>query len=161
MPARVTDKALSKRYGAALRVLRKKAGFSADEVAKKCGLKSDNTVFGWEAGSGGLTIDTIGVLCELYGLSIEEFFISSYEDPWYTSDEIELINMYRLLTDEGKRLARATMRAYSKIDNIAIDSGNVEVSGDGNAIINIGDNNTVDANGASITVVNGSGNRIG
>lgn len=113
MPIKVAGKEFSKRFGELLKTARVNAGLSAPKVAEICGLKTPKTVYGWEAGTGGLTIDTIAFLCELYGTTVEEFFSIDKEDPYYTSDEIELINCYRALTDEGKELLRANARIYA------------------------------------------------
>lgn len=107
------DKSFSKVIGSRLKKMRVFAGYSAADVASAAGLKTNQTIYGWERGRGGLTIDTIAFLCELYGTTVEEFFSIDKEDPYYTSDEIELINCYRALTDEGKELLRANARIYA------------------------------------------------
>lgn len=97
-----------------LKMERASKSLKAKKVAELIG-KSAHTISDWERGIASPNAVNLAQLATIYKCSIADFFEGErpYEDPYYTSDEIELINCYRALTDEGKELLRASARVYA------------------------------------------------
>ncbi len=55
-----------------LRYLRKKHGYSQDFIADICGKKSYTTIQKWETSGAEPNIGTLMLLCNLYGVSVNE-----------------------------------------------------------------------------------------
>lgn len=97
-----------------LREMRQRSGLTAKSIARELGI-TDRAIYNWENGRSQPSIDMLGKLGELFGCPISELI--EEEDPdrcVFTSDEFDLINLYRSLPDEKKRLLRDCARAFGK-----------------------------------------------
>ena len=101
-----------------LKHYRVQAGLSAKSVASSCGLNSPKTVYLWESGRVEMTVKRLLFLCDLYGVPFSTFFGVDTDDPYYTSDEIQLIAYYRMQNEVGKKLSQSCMRIFAGVDSV-------------------------------------------
>lgn len=90
---------------------RTNCGMNVDEVGAAVG-KSGKTVSAWEVGRGQPDADTLIELCKLFHVEITDFY--GHEQR---SDESEksLLDLYRSMNDEGKRVLSAITETLSGI----------------------------------------------
>lgn len=93
---------------------RQQRGLTVKAVCNYVGV-TQKALYNWETGRTQPNLDTIALLSKLYGVSIAHFFGEVKEDPYYTSDEIQLINVYRMLTQEGKDLLMRTAQIFAGV----------------------------------------------
>lgn len=110
------EQEIRKALAAKLREFRLRAGLTAKEVGEQIG-KSDKTVSGWEHGRGQPDADMLFLLCDIYKIrSISEFYSDEMQDdtvPSLSSDEQELVKLYRSLNHETKDMLLATARGFA------------------------------------------------
>ena len=94
-----------------LKSFRERAGFTIYEVGERIG-KSGKTVSAWECGRGQPDADMLIALCSLYGInSIGDLYGEKFPAREHlNSDEEELLQNYRSLNDEGKKMLLMTSR---------------------------------------------------
>lgn len=80
------------RIAANMSYYRKKARMTQTEVAEQIHSKK-NTISGWEHGVSCPDIDTLVILCDLYGISLSE--MCGVSDNGITPEEMEVIRKYR------------------------------------------------------------------
>lgn len=98
-----------------LREFRLRAKLTAKEVGEKIG-KSEKTISGWEHGRGQPDADMLFQLCELYEITnIGDFYAmeSAETQDILSSDEKELIQLYRTLNKETKLVLLTTARGFA------------------------------------------------
>lgn len=98
-----------------LRQFRQRANLTAREVGDRIG-KSEKTVSGWEHGRGQPDADILFHLCDIYGIkSIAEFYSDVVEisENTISSDEKELLTIYRSMNDVGRSLMMNTARTFA------------------------------------------------
>jgi len=101
-----------------MRRLLHESGKSRSDLAKACGV-SKAAVTGWlsdgDDGKGKTfaRIDRIPAICDFFGVSINELFGIKKEFLEVTkADEVELVILYRALSDSGKNAVIAGLREY-------------------------------------------------
>lgn len=99
-----------------LREARRNKGLKQSDVAALLGLKSDGTISNWEKGVSDPDIDSYVKVCKIYGVDFTELLEEAYGDPVEekqtvecTSEEVELLEMYRALNTESKEFVRLVL----------------------------------------------------
>lgn len=82
---------------------RKKMGLTQSQLGEQLGVKS-TTVSSWERGANSPDIETLYIICKLFGVSLDEMYGIKPEEPQtiaahfdgdqYTQDELEEINKF-------------------------------------------------------------------
>lgn len=86
-----------------LKYLRRKAGLSQEDIAKKFGYKSFTTIQKWESGASEPSVSVVKALSEMYGVSLNDIVHTDLELTTTDNEaEEELINTYRELSTENK-----------------------------------------------------------
>lgn len=89
-------------------------GYSVDVVGAKIG-KSGKTISAWEVGRGQPDADKLVELCNLYGVRIADFYSDDVtQGVSLENDETNLLEAYRELNEEGKRMALSVLAALAK-----------------------------------------------
>lgn len=86
-------------------------GMSVDEVGAAVG-KSGKTVSAWEVGRGQPDADTLIKLCRLFKVEISDFYGHNQQ---VDESEKSLIDLYRSMSGEGKRVLVAIAETLSDI----------------------------------------------
>lgn len=98
-----------------LREFRLRAKMTTKEVGERIG-KSAKTISGWEHGRGQPDADMLFRLCELYEITnIGDFYAASGSDEHgvLSSDEKELLQLYRSLNKETRFVLLTTARGFA------------------------------------------------
>lgn len=93
--------------GQVLREWRERCGMSRQQVADRIG-KTTQTIGHWETGHAQPDADTLFMLCDMYGASVDSAF-SLNKKVELTSREYDTITNYRKLDDFGKRAVDAVL----------------------------------------------------
>lgn len=94
-------------------------GLSVDDVGAVVG-KSGKTVSAWEVGHGQPDADAMIKLCRLFGVDIADFYGESGDTM--SSDERDLVDVYRSLTTQHKGVLIATANALLAAQNEGTDN---------------------------------------
>ena len=114
----------AEQFALIIRRIRQERGLSVKDVSRQLGI-TENALYKWEHASAQPSIDRIAELGQLYDVPVSALFGEDYEDPYYTSDEIMLINYYRMQSDEGKRLSLSCLRIFAGVDSV-VDKDTLE-----------------------------------
>ena len=104
--------------GAILKELRLQSGKTQQQVAELLNRKQQ-IIGHWETGYSQPDANTLFLLCEIYGASIDGAFGFSKSDgeSAVTPEELRIISKYRKLDDRGKKAVSDTLdREYSYIE---------------------------------------------
>lgn len=87
-----------------LRRLLEKNGIKNTELARRVGV-SKAAVSNWLSGKNSIDIDIVPAICDVFGVSIDEF-LGHAHNAWYSlsDDERELIQTYRTLNKRDKKV---------------------------------------------------------
>lgn len=113
-----------------LRQFRQRANLTAKEVGDRVG-KSEKTVSGWEHGRGQPDADTLFRLCEIYEIrSIADFYSErdDVDEETISSDEKELLALYRSMNDAGRSLLMNTARSFAGNPDMQKERSNIETA---------------------------------
>ncbi|MEQ2985420.1 helix-turn-helix transcriptional regulator [Collinsella sp. CLA-ER-H7] len=113
------DDTARRRIARRLKQLRKERGVSVDELGVAVG-KSGKTVSAWEVGHGQPDADAMIKLCRLFGVGIADFYGESGDTM--SSDERDLVDVYRSLTTQHKGVLIATANALLAAQNEGADN---------------------------------------
>lgn len=105
--------------GAILKELRVNSGKTQKQVAEVLG-RTQQIIGHWETGYSQPDANTLFILCDLYGVSVDVAFGFSSEDNKnaLTLEELNIINQYRKLDNRGKKAVCDTLeREYSYISD--------------------------------------------
>lgn len=94
---------------------RKEKGISQKELAEKVGAKNLTTVSSWERGASSPDIETLFIMCDIFGVSINEMYgieknISKKESPTLSTEHQEVLSAYDNADLHDKNLARMALR---------------------------------------------------
>lgn len=95
-----------------IRRFRTDCGMNVDEVGIAVG-KSGKTISAWEVGRGQPDADAMIALCRLFSVDISDFY--GREQTTEEQPERDLVERYRSLTGEGKRVLSAIAETLSGI----------------------------------------------
>ncbi len=70
-----------KRTGENIHVLRRRAGFSVRELSEIMGFSTSHTIYRWQKGETLPSIDSLVVLSELFGVTINEIIAIDIDPP--------------------------------------------------------------------------------
>ena len=90
--------------------LQEDRGWSTYKLAYEAGL-TQSTLSNMFARGTCPTVDTLEKLCDAFGISLAEFFESDEKKAHVSSDEVELLNKYRALTDKEKDAVKSMIKA--------------------------------------------------
>lgn len=96
-----------------LKEYRQKAGLTQQEVAAQIG-RPQSTIAGWESARSQPDADTLYSLLVLYDVSPNMFFGYDITSMDVSSDERELLYMFRELDDFGKHMVRSVAKEASR-----------------------------------------------
>lgn len=102
---------------------RKKAGLTQKQLADKIGVKN-TAVSNWESGNNSIDIDTLCLVCEVFGITLNDIYGGySEKSTVLSSDEMNLIATYREISDQGKQYLLQTLNMvrneYKKRDSLS------------------------------------------
>ena len=102
---------------------RKKAGLTQKQLADKIGVKN-TAVSNWESGNNSIDIDTLCLVCEVFGITLNDIYGGySEKSTVLSSDEMNLIATYRDISDQGKQYLLQTLNMvrneYKKRDSLS------------------------------------------
>lgn len=102
---------------------RKKAGLTQKQLADKIGVKN-TAVSNWESGNNSIDIDTLCLVCEVFGITLNDIYGGySEKSTVLSADEMNLIATYREISDQGKQYLLQTLNMvkneYKKRDSIS------------------------------------------
>ena len=94
---------------------RKKAGLTQKQLAEKIGVKN-TAVSNWESGNNSIDIDTLCLVCDVFGVTLNDMY-GGYSDrsTVLSADEMNLISVYRNISDQGKQYLLQTLDMVSRI----------------------------------------------
>lgn len=95
-----------------IRRFRTERGMNVDEVGAAVG-KSGKTISAWEVGRGQPDADAMIALCRLFSVDIADFY--GEEQTSEEQAERNLIDSFRSMSDEGKRVLSAIAETLSGI----------------------------------------------
>lgn len=95
-----------------IRRFRTERGMNVDEVGAAVG-KSGKTISAWEVGRGQPDADAMIALCRLFSVDIADFY--GEEQTSEEQAERNLIDSFRSMSDEGKRVLSAITETLSGI----------------------------------------------
>ena len=102
---------------------RKKAGLTQKQLADKIGVKN-TAVSNWESGNNSIDIDTLCLVCEVFGITLNDIY-GGYSEKLtvLSADEMNLIATYRDISDQGKQYLLQTLNMvrneYKKRDSLS------------------------------------------
>lgn len=91
-----------KEVAEALKIARKKAGLTQLDVSKKIG-KAQQTIASWETGQAQLDANTLFLLCDIYGTTVDAVFGFNVQDD-ISLMEMQIIKKYRSLDSYGQEI---------------------------------------------------------
>ncbi len=94
--------------GSILKNLRLTCGLTQKEVAKKLG-RNQPIVGHWETGYAQPDANTLFMLCDIYGTTVDAAFGFKKKDISISNDDLRLIEMYRDLDSHGKEMIDFTL----------------------------------------------------
>lgn len=102
---------------------RKKAGLTQKQLADKIGVKN-TAVSNWESGNNSIDIDTLCLVCDVFGITLNDIYGGYSERSTVLSDdEMNLIATYRDISDQGKQYLLQTLAivkaTYKKRDSLS------------------------------------------
>ena len=102
---------------------RKKAGLTQKQLAEKIGVKN-TAVSNWESGNNSIDIDTLCLVCDVFGITLNDIYGGySEKSTVLSADEMNLIATYREISDQGKQYLLQTLNMvkneYKKRDSIS------------------------------------------
>lgn len=102
---------------------RKKAGLTQKQLADKIGVKN-TAVSNWESGNNSIDIDTLCLVCEVFGITLNDIYGGySEKSTVLSADEMNLIATYREISDQGKQYLLQTLNMvrneYKKRDSLS------------------------------------------
>ena len=102
---------------------RKKAGLTQKQLADKIGVKN-TAVSNWESGNNSIDIDTLCIVCDVFGITLNDIYGGYSERSTVLSDdEMNLIATYREISDQGKQYLLQTLAmvkaTYKKRDSLS------------------------------------------
>ena len=102
---------------------RKKAGLTQKQLADKIGVKN-TAVSNWESGNNSIDIDTLCLVCEVFGITLNDIYGGySEKSAVLSADEMNLIATYREISDQGKQYLLQTLNMvrneYKKRDSLS------------------------------------------
>ena len=102
---------------------RKKAGLTQKQLAEKIGVKN-TAVSNWESGDNSIDIDTLCLVCDVFGITLNDIYGGySEKSTVLSADEMNLIATYREISDQGKQYLLQTLNMvkneYKKRDSIS------------------------------------------
>lgn len=102
-----------------LKRIRNEKGLKQEQVADDLGL-SLSTYRSWEQGQRGINGKKLAILAEYYGVSTDTILGSEFaelsQSQVLTLDETQLIEDYRVLNNDGKRIASEVLAALVQSD---------------------------------------------
>ena len=101
-----------------IRSHRKRVGMTQYELAKRIGV-DQSTISQWEKGIASPRMGKVEKLASVFGIPVSELLLT-YDVTDYTaqnSDERELLDAYRSMSSDGKKLLLEDMRAIRGIDS--------------------------------------------
>lgn len=101
-------------FGANLKSIRKAAGLTQKEVAKRIGL-SPQAVSRWENNYTEPDMATVADLCLTLGCTADD--LTGHEASPLTREEREIVNMYRKASPEIRRVVRAVLLSSQEATN--------------------------------------------
>jgi transcriptional regulator with XRE-family HTH domain len=110
------------KIGEILKHLRLNANMTQKQVASAIG-RTQQIIGHWETGYSQPDADTLFILCDLYGASVDEAFGYNKKSPTTVATEVEelseyeheLIKNYRSMNDDGKMAARDSVEALTSL----------------------------------------------
>lgn len=93
--------------------LRTKAGMSQNELAQKIGV-SANTVYHWNKTDAMPTLSTVERICEVFGISVEQFF-HGLGTSSTDSDALKFLMEWRALSALEKSAVHQVIAAFEAI----------------------------------------------
>lgn len=102
---------------------RKRAGLTQKQLADKIGVKN-TAVSNWESGNNSIDIDTLCLVCEVFGITLNDIYGGySEKSTVLSADEMNLIATYREISDQGKQYLLQTLsmvrNEYKKRDSLS------------------------------------------
>ena len=102
---------------------RKKAGLTQKQLAEKIDVKN-TAVSNWESGNNSIDIDTLCLVCDVFGITLNDIYGGySEKSTVLSADEMNLIATYREISDQGKQYLLQTLNMvkneYKKRDSIS------------------------------------------
>ena len=93
-----------------LKEARKNAKMSAAEAGTLIN-RSDSTIYAYESDNAEPNAEQLLTLCRAYGVEISYFYPPEYSTPWrwLSNDERKLLEGYRKLDEDGKRMILALL----------------------------------------------------
>ena len=91
-----------------IRFYREKANMEQKELGSRIGVRG-NAICNWENGRGRPDISLLPLICEALNVSLYDLFAIPMPIDKYTSEEQELIQKYRKLSDSHKHVLRGTL----------------------------------------------------
>ena len=88
--------------GNILKQLRISSGMTQKEVAKKLG-RTQQIIGYWETGYSQPDANTLFVLCDIYGTTVDSAFGFDRNTPVLSKEDAEFINKYECLDESGKK----------------------------------------------------------
>ena len=98
-------------FGANLKSLRKAAGLTQLEVAKRLGL-TDMAISRWENNHTEPNVEFCSKLCLILGCTLDD--LTGHESQPLSDDEREVINMYRKSSKEVREIIRTILKTRSE-----------------------------------------------
>ena len=110
----------SERMASKLKEARNLAHVSAVDAGNAVG-RSDKTIYAWENNKSEPSAEQLISLCKLYGVDISYFYASdlSSESPnsVMTSDESELLRLYRGMSEKNRTTLLDVARAFNVVES--------------------------------------------
>ena len=84
------------------------------DLAEACGV-GKSAVSNWLSGASSIDIERIPDICDFFGVTMDEFFGRSktMAPPAITSDEQQLVDLYRAMTPQYRAMLTKTARLYA------------------------------------------------
>ena len=93
-----------------IKKMQQERGWSTYKLAYESGL-TQSTLSNMFARGTCPTVDTLEKICEAFGISLAEFFESDGRKTHVSTEELELLNKYRALTDKEKDAVKSMINA--------------------------------------------------
>lgn len=104
---------IRKKIGENIRKACKVRGIKQIDIARYMGF-SQGTVSNWFNGANSIDIENLAKLCEFIGINLNQAFgTEPIRADLPSSDEYELLELYRSLNTEGKSMLLSTARAFA------------------------------------------------
>lgn len=93
--------------------LQEERGWSTYKLAYEAGL-TQSTLSNMFARGTCPTVDTLEKICDAFGISLSEFFETNQNKAHVSKEELDVLNMYRALSDKEKEAVHSMIKTLNK-----------------------------------------------